>query len=916
MAEQQVTQPDGSTVYYDDESGQANRQVWPDGQVTTFEYRGEQYVTTTGESHVLYTADGVRVKAWEGGDESSASFFGDLGGGRYSLTGPDGGVAEYAADGQVLLQRSPDGVVTSFEHRAGGAYVGTTGDSHVLYGADGNPVKVWKGADEGSASTYSRSGNGSYSLTDSDGSRTSFSADGRMVERVGPDGEVTTFDYRGDQYVGTTGDSHVLYGADGNPVKVWKGADEGSASTYSRSPDGSYSLTDSDGSRTSFSADGRMVERVGPDGEVTTFDYRGDQYVGTTGDSHVLYGADGNPAKVWKGNDEGSASMYSRSPDGSYSLTDPDGSRTSFSADDRMVERVGPDGEVTTFDYRGDQYVGTTGDSHVLYGADGNPAKVWKGNDEGSASMYSRSPDGSYSLTDPDGSRTSFSADDRMVQRVSPDGEVTTFDYRGDQYVGTTGDSHVLYGADGNPAKVWKGNDEGSASTYSRSPDGSYSLTDPDGSRTSFSADDRMVQRVSPDGEVTTFDYRGDQYVGTTGDSHVLYGADGSPAKVWKGDDEGSASTYSRSPDGSYSLTDPDGSRTSFSADDRMVERVGPDGEVTTFAYRGDQYVGTTGDSHVLYGEDGNPIKVWNGDDESSAAFYKNLPGGGYQLDGPDGVVEYSADDHLMRSVSKEDGTITTYEYRGDQYVGTSGNTHVLYGSDGIPIKIWQGDDESKASTYKVLDDGHYALTDPDGVVTEYNETDQAVRIEKPGEQPQTIDWLSDNSYIVTQGDGHSKYDAEGHLVQTWTGNDPSTGTHYHYPSGGGVVTQGPNGTTSYGPDGRPIVTISPDGKVTTWRVDLPALHEAANSVQKARDLIAERLKTVQRNFDTIQSMWMSPAGNTFSLLAGNFKKASDVLDEALGEGVQRMRSSYLNYVISEEQNAANIAEIAKAGHK
>ncbi|MGW1062307.1 hypothetical protein [Micromonospora rubida] len=681
-------------------------------------------------------------------------------------------------------------------------------------------------------------------------------------------------------------------------------------------------VTQPDGSIVYYDESGHAIRQVWPDGRVTTYEYRdGEQYVGTTGDLHVLYGKDDKPIKQWQGDDEASASTYSWLPDSGFSLTDPDGTVTEFTKDGDRVRLTSPDGVVTTYEYReGGQYVGTTGDSHVLYGKEGLPLKVWQGDGEASASVYSWSPDKSFSLTSADGTVTEFTEDGDRVRQIAPDGVVTTYEYReGGQYVGTTGDSHVLYGEDNKPIKVWQGDDEASGSTYSWLPDNGFSLTDPDGTVTEYTEDGDRVRQIAPDGVVTTYEYReGGQYVGTTGDMHVLYGKDGLPVKVWQGDGEASASVYSWSPDKSFSLTAADGTVTEYTKDGDRVRLTSPDGVVTTYEYReGGQYVGTTGDLHVLYGKDDKPIKVWEGDGEASAAYYKYLPNGGYQLDGPDDVVEYSADDRLVSRTMKADGTVTTYAYRDDDsYVGTTGDTHVLFGKDGVPIKVWEGDDESTASTYKALDGGHYTLTDPDGVVTEFDETDRPIRIEEPGEQPQTIEWLPDGSNIRTQGDDHSKYDANGVLVQMWTGNDPSIGTRFHYPPGGGVITEGPSGTTSYGADGKPVVTITPEGEQITWKVDLPALNEAANSVQKAKDLIEMRLQTVQRNFENIQSMWMSPAGNTFSLLAGNFRKASDVLDEALDEAVQRMRSSYQNYLASEAQNAANIAEIAKAGHK
>src|SRR5437773_1788171 len=127
MADQQVTQPDGSVVTYDPSSGHAISQGWPDGQVTTFEYRGDDYVATTGDQHVLYCADGTEVKQWTGDDESMAAHYHALSNGHYTLTDMHG-TTEFAPDGH-LVNQIVNGHLTTFQYR-GDDYVATTGDQH------------------------------------------------------------------------------------------------------------------------------------------------------------------------------------------------------------------------------------------------------------------------------------------------------------------------------------------------------------------------------------------------------------------------------------------------------------------------------------------------------------------------------------------------------------------------------------------------------------------------------------------------------------------------------------------------------------------------------------------------------------------------------------------------------------------
>ncbi|WP_203663123.1 WXG100 family type VII secretion target, partial [Actinocatenispora rupis] len=415
----------------------------------------------------------------------------------------------------------------------------------------------------------------------------------------------------------------------------------------------------------------------------------------------------------------------------------------------------------------------------------------------------------------------------------------------------------------------------------------------------------------------TTFQYRSGGYVATTGDEHVLYDADGNEIKQWQGNDESTASTYHPAAGGNFTLTDPQGTVTEYTGDGRLVQQRAKDGTLTTFQYRGDSYVATTGDDHVLYDKNGDEVKQWQGNDESSAKTYHKLDGGHYTLTDPQGTVtEYTGDGRLVQQRAK-DGTLTTFQYRGDSYVATTGDHHVLYDKNGDEVKQWQGNDESTAKTFHQLDGGHYTLTAPDGTVTEYNDKDQPIRVDRPGQPPETIAWQPNGDYVVTQGDQHSRYNGKGQLLETWTGGDESLADHYQYLANGDLVITGPDGTTTeYGPDGKPVTTTEPDGTKIIWKADLAALNAAIVSVQAERDALEVDLKSVKTTFTNIQSSWQSPAGTSFSLLSDDFTKATRDLTDALDEALRRMRSSYNNYVDSEEKNAATIMQINQEGHK
>lgn len=84
----------------------------------------------------------------------------------------------------------------------------------------------------------------------------------------------------------------------------------------------------------------------------------------------------------------------------------------------------------------------------------------------------------------------------------------------------------------------------------------------------------------------------------------------------------------------------------------------------------------------------------------------------------------------------------TTYDYNrpNGEYVATTGDQHTLYDANGVPIKKWTGNDESKAKTYTPGLNGHYFLTDPDGTKTEYDINGNPITTwDKNGKV--TIDW-------------------------------------------------------------------------------------------------------------------------------------------------------------------------------
>ena len=180
----------------------------------------------------------------------------------------------------------------TIDYRSGGQYVLTVGDTHTLYGRDKDnpdtnvPIYQWTGADESHHSTYAVEPGGKFSWTDPDTGRVTLYETVGGKDRpvsVSKDGVVVgTYDYanRPDgQSVYTEDGVHTLLGADGKPIKFWKGDDESQASTYgpgAADVPGSYTITSPDQSVTLYGPDGTPITTWLNDGSHTVIDWKVD----------------------------------------------------------------------------------------------------------------------------------------------------------------------------------------------------------------------------------------------------------------------------------------------------------------------------------------------------------------------------------------------------------------------------------------------------------------------------------------------------------------------------------------------------------------------------------------------------------------------------------------------------------------
>jgi YD repeat-containing protein len=292
----------------------------------------------------------------------------------------------------------------------------------------------------------------------------------------------------------------------------------------------------------------------------------------------------------------------------------------------------------------------------------------------------------------------------------------------------------------------------------------------------------------------------------------------------------------------------------------------------------------TTGDEHTLYTKDGDPVKTWTGDDESTAAIYGRGPNGQLTLTYPDGtVVEFDKDGRPVKSTDPG-GVESTYEYRSDgSFVVTTGDEHTLYTKDGEPIKSWTGDDESNASTWGPGPNGGHIKTDPDGTVTTYTKDGKPVSKKDP--------------------DGTlTEYDEKGRPEKV---TDPKGNvTTYEYtPDGGVTITESNGSKTHYDKDGHRDYTITSDGKTIDWSVELPKLWDAYVNVGRESTAVREDITKLKQTLSSVGENWRSPSGAEFEPLRKEFDRFAGDLVGVLDESVKRMKTAYDNYMESETIN-------------
>jgi YD repeat-containing protein len=159
---------------------------------------------------------------------------------------------------------------------------------------------------------------------------------------------------------------------------------------------------------------------------------------------------------------------------------------------------------------------------------------------------------------------------------------------------------------------------------------------------------------------------------------------------------------------------------------------------------------------------------------------------------------------------------------------------------------------------------------------------------------------------VAPDGTVFDGFDGQGRPTSGTTAG----GTHFTttYDAKGDTFQHFGDGTTvEYDPNGHPLKTWTPDGTEITWAVDLPALANAAFRTGVEQQLIENAARSLKAAFTSIEGIWSGPAAESLPPLANAFQTVTDQLVALLGDAVNRMKTSYQNYVQAETTNTNNL---------
>jgi len=620
----------------------------------------------------------------------------------------------------------------------------------------------------------------------------------------------------------------------------------GDYSTLAKNANGTFTMTEKDGTKYNFSAAGSMSSTTDRNGNAVSFAYSG-----------------GNLATV----------------------TDPAGRMTTFAYDaaGRLITLTDPSGNRYTLTYNGATL------SSVTY-PDGG---TWHNSYDANAFMLSK--------TDPAGNTTSYAydADRRVISATDPEGKVRSIAYptgtatsRSTSFTEKDG-GQWLYTYDTQTGTLTsKGDPEGGVTAYAYDAAGNRtSTTLPDSTMTTSSYDAKGNVASTSDAlkQITTYSYNNFGQVTSIRDAQeetTGYGYDASGNMTSTTDPTGATTKYQYDSRGNLiKVTNAAGQESSFNHDaaGNLVSVTDPAGATTSYGYDASGNMTSQTDAsgattRFEYNARNQVVKVTDPQGNATAYSYDANGNRASQTDanGNSTTYQYNFKGEL---VSERDslGNVTTYAYGATGCPSCGGGTDKL-------TSISDANGNSTSYQYDSL--GRLlSETDPLGNITSYAYDPSGKLIAKTDGNGATTKYAYDSlgrllkkTYPDASTTTYS-YDAKGRVINAANQNISYA---LSYDANGNVTsaTDSSGRTIGYSYDalGQKTKTVSPDGRTLTYSYDkagrLTGLLDGGNFTI-GYDNLGRRSSLTYPNGDTI-TYGYDKAGRLLNLLRKN--KAGSVI--------------------------------------
>ncbi|WP_041245337.1 phospholipase A2 [Geotalea uraniireducens] len=561
----------------------------------------------------------------------------------------------------------------------------------------------------------------------------------------------------------------------------------GDTSTLVKNVDGSYVLTDVDGTVNNFNQNGKISATVEPSGKTYGFAYTADSVTVTDPYNKstifsILYYNSINPMTGTLG------TGWSHN----YEIALQDQGNGAILFKDGQLSRL--------YTRSGDTYVSPPGDYSTLV----------------------KNTDGTFVITEKDGLNHNFDQWGRILSRLDKNGTAMTFAYDGGNLSGVTDGAGrtVTFAYDGTNKLLSVTDPKGNAYTFGYDGGNLITVTNPDSGQWSYTYDPAgfLLTKADPGGNVVTYVYDDTHRVisGTDPEGRSrdldyaasVPGSDTAKTTTFKEKDGGEWQyTYDTSAGTLTSKTDPLGNTTSFTYDSRkkMLTKTEPVIGTTTYSYDANDYMTSLTD----------PLS-------NTTSYTYNSRGQVLTVSGPAGTTTntYDANGNLL-TVTDPARATTTYEYdpKGNVTKITDAKgkaTTFVYDASGMLTSTT--DQTGATTTYTHDANGSMATsTDTTGKVTTftYDGMNRLATVTDPLGHVTTYDYDKiGNRTSVTDANGNTttyKYNYRGQVIEAKDAQGSTT-----------TYTYGATGCTSCG-GGVDKLTALTDakGQTTSWQYDL-----------------------------------------------------------------------------------------------